>query len=135
MSVMHLTHSLVFKCIGSTKVPHYQDALLKAAHLIDEGKTVPIRVRPEPDNPVDSKAIAFECNLESEWKIIGYIVREALDAVHDALNKHTITEIKVDWIKYIVHWSRSGPGWYAGVRITKEGKWPKEAIRCASMLF
>ena len=73
---------------------------------------------------MDSKAIAFECNLESEWKIIGYIVREALDAVHDALNKHTITEIKVDWIKYIVHWSRSGPGWYAGVRITKEGKKP-----------
>ena len=37
-----VTHSLVFKFIGSTKVTHYQDALSKAAHLIGEGKTVPI---------------------------------------------------------------------------------------------
>ena len=47
---------------------------------------------------MDSKAIAFECSLESEWNIIRYIVREALDAVHDALKKHAITEIMIDWL-------------------------------------
>ena len=40
-----LNHSLVFKCTGSTKVTHRQDTLSKAAHLIDKGKTVPIRVK------------------------------------------------------------------------------------------
>lgn len=64
-----------------------------------------------------------------------YIVREALDAVHNALEKKLIIDISIDWIKYIVHWSRSSPGWYAGVKIIKQGKWPKEAISSVCTLF
>ncbi len=42
---------------------------------------------PEPTNPVDAHAIAFECKLNDKWQKIGYVVREALDAVHDALQR------------------------------------------------
>ena len=128
------SHSLVFKCIGSTKNSVYQEALKRAAKLQDEGENVPVRVHHEPDNPMDSKAIAFECHIENEWKVIGYVVREALDAIHEALETNVITEIKFEWIKYIVHWSRSGPGWYTGVKISKKGVWPMEVVRCASTL-
>lgn len=127
-------HSLVFKCIGSTKEMCYQEALKRAVDLRDKGENVPVRVHHEPDNPIDSRAIAFECKIKNEWKFIGYIVREALDAVHEALESQRITEIKIEWIKYIVHWSRCSPGCYAGVRITKRGIWPKEVIRCASTM-
>ena len=34
------------------------------------------------DNLIDSKAIAFKCQIADEWQTIGYIVREALDPVH-----------------------------------------------------
>ena len=50
------THSLVFKC---NKEVRYQETLKKAAE-------VPVRVHPEPDNPVDSKAIAVECQINNE---------------------------------------------------------------------
>ena len=110
------SHSLVFKCIGSTKESIYQETLKRATQLQDKGENVPVRVHHEPDNPMDSKAIAFECQIENQWKVIGYVVREALDATHRALETNVISEIKFEWIKYIVHWSRSGPGWYAGVK-------------------
>ena len=128
------THSLVFKCMGSNKEVRYQETLKKAAELQDKGESVPVRVHPEPDNPVDSKAIAFECQINNEWKVIGYVVREALPAVHKALADKVIADVSIEWIRYIVHWSRSSPGWYAGVRITKQGIWPKETISCASTL-
>ena len=78
------SHSLVFKCVGSTKDGIYQDVLKMAAELEDKGENVPVRVQHEPDNPMHSKAIAFECHIENEWKVIGYVVREALDALHKA---------------------------------------------------
>ena len=37
---------------------------------------------PEPENPQDSKAIAFKCKVDGKWCVIGYVVREALDVVH-----------------------------------------------------
>ena len=113
---------------------YYQETLKRATQLQDKGENVPVRVHHEPENPMDSKAIAFECQIENQWKVIGYVVREALDATHRALETNVISEIKFEWIKYIVHWSRSGPGWYAGVKITKKGVWPKEVISCASTL-
>ena len=44
----------------------------------------------EPDNPMDSKAIALECQIENQWKVIGYVAREALDATHRALETNVI---------------------------------------------
>lgn len=96
---------------------------------------MPVRPTPKPGNPFDSKAVLFECKLENQWRAIGYVVCEALDAVHHALNNREITEIKFDWVKYIMQWSRSGPEWYTGIKITKQGKWPKEAVQCSSTMF
>lgn len=46
----------------------------------------------------------------------------------------SIVGIQFDWIRFITHWSRSGPGWYCGIKITKKGDWPKEVVRCASTM-
>ena len=37
-------HSLVFKCIGSTKESIYQETLKRAAQLQDKGENVPVQV-------------------------------------------------------------------------------------------
>ena len=63
---------------------------------------------------------------------MGYIVQEALDAVHDALDNKLIIDTSIEWDKVL---SALVKIWYAGVRITKQGKWLKEAVSCASTLF
>lgn len=81
-----ITHSVVFKCIGAQKEIHYQEILALVAKKIKQGETVPVRVQKEPSNPVDSRAIAFECKVNDKWERIGYVVHEALDAVHEAID-------------------------------------------------
>ena len=53
-----------------------------AEYDIMEGGSVPVRIEHEPDNPYDSKAIAFKCLLNCKWQRIGYVVRECLDNMH-----------------------------------------------------
>ena len=127
-----IKHSVVFKCIGATKETRMQAVLASASQKIEDSEVVPVRIQPEPDNPVDARAIAFECALNNKWERIGYVVREALEPVNDALHHDLVLEVKFSWIKYVVHWLRSGPGWYAGITITKQGYWPPEVVRCAS---
>lgn len=91
-----------------------------------------MKIEPEPENQYDSKAIAFKCELDGNWHRIGYIVRECFDHVHNALAGHTIMSVRFPWVKYLVCWTRSGPGFYAGVIITIGGEWPKEVVHCAS---
>lgn len=52
-------HSVVSRSWGQS----YEKILEKVAPLLDEGRSVPVRMRPEPNNPYDSKAILFECEL------------------------------------------------------------------------
>lgn len=127
-----IKHSVVFKCVGVKKEKYIEKVLISASRNRED---VPVRIRPEPDNPVDVRAIAFECNVSDKWQRIGYIVQEAVEAVHDALKRHLITDVKFDWIKYIVHWYRSGAGWYSGITITKQGEWPPVVVRSASTTF
>ena len=61
---------------------------------------MPVRIIPEPNNPYDTKAICFQCNVSGEWERIGYVVREALGAVHSAIS---ILAVKFSWVKYIVY--------------------------------
>ena len=49
------------------------------------------------------------------------IVREALDPVHVAIQNRHIISVKFLWVSYLVSWSRSGPGYYAGISLSKEG--------------
>ena len=93
---------------------------------------IPVRLQPEPNNIRDSKAIAFECCVEDKWSHIGYVVREVLDEVHDAINKGLIIGIEFDWIKYKSNWTYSGPGYFAGFSITKQGFWSNRVIASSS---
>ena len=126
------THVVRFKCMGTLYEQSRQTALEKAAKLMHQGTSVPVKLVPEPDNKYDSKAIAFHCELDGKWYSIGYIVREALDAVHKAIKKTTIHFVKFAWVKYRVVWMRSGPGFYAGIDIALNGKWPQIVVQHAS---
>ena len=109
--VSNANYTVTFKCIGSVRDVACQEALCTARDRLQEGFTVQVRLNPEPHNRFDSEAIAFQCNLDGQWKRIGYVVREALSEVHAALSDSSITDVKFSWIKYIVNWTRSGPGY------------------------
>ena len=125
------THTVTFKCIGTTHDLNSQEVLRSVNTLLGSGE-VPVKIVPEPDNQYDSKAIAFQCKVDGKWHRIGYIVREALDNVHRALMQKKIISVKFAWVKYLVIWMRSGPGYYAGINIAIDGEWSQEVCRCAS---
>jgi len=83
-------------------------------------------------NSYDSKAIAFKCWIDEEWHRIGYIVCEALEDVHDAKTNDHITNVSFAWAKYLVSWTRSGPGYFGGINITKYGEWSSKVCACSS---
>ena len=86
-SIPAIIHAVIFKCIGVHKERRYQDVLSEASKKLDDGKRVPVKFYPEPDNPVDSKTIAFICQIvDSAWKRIGYAVTEVLDELHEAIS-------------------------------------------------
>ena len=88
---------------------------------------IPVKLQPEPNNPIDSKAIAFMCKVENDWERIGYVVQEALDDVHEAINTNKILGVSFQWIKFIVYFKT--PGWYAGIKITRSGEWSNAVLR------
>lgn len=103
----HFPHIVMFKCIGATH-----------CSLLQSGEDVPVRLTPEPNNPRDSQAIAFECQLKDKKWRIGYVVREALEETHKALNNRDILNFRFGWIKYATDWFRSGPGFFAAMKIS-----------------
>ena len=76
-----------FKCIGARKDDDGQ-AVLKALAQLEKGELDKAEVKMilEPNNPVDAKAIAFVTFWDGKWQRIGYVVCEALDDVHSAMN-------------------------------------------------
>ena len=127
-----LTHVVVFKCIGSNRDKRSQVVLKEVSAKLERGEVVQVKMKPEPQNPFDAKAMAFVCFISGSWERIGYVVSECLDAVHSALLGNKIVSTEFNFVKYIVHWSRSGPGWYAGIEIAKRGRWPNEVVRSSS---
>ena len=89
-------------CIGSTKSQQYQNALNIARDLIAEGQDVPVKLVNEVTNP------------HPKPRTVGYVVNELLEEVHAAIG---IISIKFSWIRYITDWTKSGPGFFAGVEI------------------
>ena len=125
-------HAVTFKCIGSVNDSHAQEILKRVSAILKQAKEVPVKIEPEPHNQYDSKAIVFKCKLDDEWHSIGYVVRECLDHVHKALEDGTVISVTFSWAKYIVCWSRSGPGYYGGITIKVKGDWPQDVVRHAS---
>ena len=98
------------------------------------GGTVPVRMRFEPTNPVDSRAIMFECEIENKWRKIGYVVNEILDPVHAAITSGAIISVSFKCVKYVTHWTVSGPGYYAGINVTRHGPWNRLVKRYQSTI-
>ena len=46
--------------------------------------------------PIDSKVIAFACDVTGTWETIGYVVREALDELHKAMDDGHILKVQFD---------------------------------------
>lgn len=132
LNIIAITHSVVFKCIGVTKDTIAQQALERAYNLIFQGEKVPVELKPEPHNPKDSKAIAFVCRLDGKPYRIGYVVREALSDVHDAIASNSIISVEFAWVKYLTTWRISGSGWFAGIKITRNGSWSNVVLRSGS---
>lgn len=86
----------------STQVPRVANSLLL------KGETVPVRLTSEPGNPINSKAIALECEIDGQWGRIGYFLNEVLEDVHKAINNKEITGVSFKWIKFITDWYKSG---------------------------
>lgn len=126
------SHTVTFKCIGANRDSSQQNALRVAAENIRAGLNIPVRLNPEPDNPADSNAIAFQCFVQEKWQRVGYVVREALPYVHDAMRDNVILSVEFGWVRYLLCWSRCGPGFYAGINISKQGEWSRTVVRAAS---
>lgn len=122
------THTVTFKCMGANCHSSHQTALEHVA----AAQEVPVRLFPEPDNPEDSNAIAFQCCIAGDWRRIGYVVKEAVTEVHESLESGTIIAVKFAWTKFLLCWSKSGPGYYAGINISKQGNWSKDIVHCRS---
>ena len=37
--------------------------------------------------------------------------------------ENLILNVKFGWIRYVTDWRRSGPGYFAGIAVTKKGQW------------
>ena len=51
-----------------------------------------------------SDAVAFECNLDGQWKQFGSVVHEALPEVHTVLQGKKITAVTLAWIEWNTAW-------------------------------
>ena len=87
------THTIRFKCIGTTHDFNAQETLCMASKKLYQGEQVPVKLVPEPDNQYDAKAIRFVCTINGKCCRIGYIVREPLDHVHAAFEGKKILQV------------------------------------------
>ena len=55
-----------------------QGLLRQVRDVLRNGGTVPVTIIPEPDNPVDNNAIAFQCRMGGKWHKFGYAVTEVV---------------------------------------------------------
>lgn len=120
-----------FKCIGATRDKQQQLVLKSVCHLPDK-KVVPVKLQPEPNNPFDAKAIAFVTFVDDKWQRVGYVVRECLEDVHHAMRNGDIMKVEFAWVKYLLSFPRSGPGYYAAVNITSRGEWSRSVVASGS---
>ena len=66
-------HTVLFKCIGAVRDSRSQETLRLCRELMAGRWTVTIRMKHEPTNVKDARAIAFECEVDDKWRRIGYV--------------------------------------------------------------
>ena len=67
------------------------------------------------------------------WERIGYVAQEAVDDVHNAIDKDELVQVSFQWVKYIVFFRNRG--WYAGIEVTKKRPWSTSVLRCRAKSF
>lgn len=128
------TSTVNFKCVGVTRDAFYQETLKKAFLARKEGKSVCVRLTPQPDNPYDSHAVAFECQVDGSWGVFGYVIKELCDHVLDAISKEEIIDVDFVWIKYKIL-KTTGAGYYTAVRVTKKKEWAQIVHTLSDTMF
>ena len=127
------TSTVNFKCIGVTRDALYQETLKKAFLATKEGKSV--CVTPQPDNPYDSHAVAFECQVDGSRGVFGYVIKELCDHVLDAISKGEIISVDFAWIKYKIL-KTTGAGYQGtAVRVTKKKEWAQNVHTLSDTMF
>ena len=101
---------------------------------MNNGVVVPVNIKPEPTNQYDAKAIAFMALVDEKWQHIGYIVKEALDDAHNAIADGRIIKTEFSWVKFLLSFPGSGPGYYAGIKVTRLGTWSRAVVSSASRI-
>ena len=123
---------MVFKCIDATRDTEQQRVLKLVHDSLKSGNTVSVKLESEPNNPFDARAIAFMAFIENTWQRIGYVVREVLEHVHDALRNNSIVTIEFAWIKYLLSFPSLDLVILQPVNITRQGEWSNLVIASCS---
>ena len=87
---------------------------------------VPVKLTPELTNQFDSRAVAFH---NGSWQTISYVVREALDDVHDAIAHSKNVSVKLVWVR------KQSPRCYASIMVTRKVDRSRTVKRCCSSVF
>ena len=68
----------------------YQESLLSAHRLLNGGKTVKLF----PSQQTHTIHVQYASN--GKWKMVGYVVKESCDSIHQALDSNSVTSTKFD---------------------------------------
>ena len=79
----------------------------------------------QPNNPCDAKAVAFQCSISGQWHHVGYVGKR---------EQHSTSCIFVGKYMYLVRWTVSGAGHYAGIAVTNQGQWSQAVCQPASTI-
>ena len=95
-------------------------------------KDVTARVRPEPENGKDEKAIIIDINYGGGYKPVGYIAKELAKFLHllIALKKIDITDVGIKYIKFRTAFTNIS--YYIMIIITRKGPWVTKVIAASA---
>ena len=114
------THTITFKCMGTTKDADHQ--VCAASCLLRECSDCNLTIQLMP--------MPLPLNVRSA--MIGSILDMSLVEVHEAISERKIISVKISWIKHLLCWMKSVPGFYAGIDVSLRGSWSSKCT-CVAM--
>ena len=112
-----------FSLKGSSYHEDCQKALRKCKQLQLKKQHIELRVNPEPTNIRDKNAITVEVQLDGTWHRIGYIQKEKLRKVTEALKKTEIDKVQFKSIGFMFIPDLNDWLYHPCVLITKSHQW------------
>lgn len=123
-------HTLPFKVLGVAHSRDRQDHLQKAFNRMRKEKLpVSSTIKVEPNNPIDSSAIAVFIDYGADSCHVGYIPKELTKFIHPLIRENKIIKVEVEDINFRVAWLRAG--YYIKLLITRIGQWEPYVIRAS----